>query len=111
LAVNDFGAKNVGRDHVHHLIKCIKEKIWTHRRLDEQFILRDQVALGLQSTHPQHINAGVYQKAPPKYKHKMPKKPQHCPYTPAPKQYGAKAQASLSADISPKLSDEEIKEI
>ncbi len=41
----------------------------------------------------------------------MPEKPQHCPYTPAPKQYGAKAQAPLPADISPKLSDEEIKEI
>jgi hypothetical protein len=46
-----------------------------------------------------------------KYKHKMPKKPQHCPYTPAPKQYGAKAQASLPSNISPKLSDDEIKVI
>jgi hypothetical protein len=46
-----------------------------------------------------------------KYKHKMPKKPQHCPYTPAPKQYGAEAQAPLPADISPKLSNKEIKEI
>jgi hypothetical protein len=41
----------------------------------------------------------------------MPTKPQHCPYTPAPKQYGAEAQAPLPIDISPKLSDEEIKEI
>jgi hypothetical protein len=41
----------------------------------------------------------------------MPKKPQHCPYTPVPKQYGAAAQAPLLADISPKLSDIEIKEI
>jgi hypothetical protein len=41
----------------------------------------------------------------------MPKKLQHCPYTPAPKQYGAKAQAPLPADISPKLFDKEIKKI
>ena len=41
----------------------------------------------------------------------MPKKPQHCPYTPAPKQYGAEAQALIPTDISPKLSNEEIKEI
>ncbi len=41
----------------------------------------------------------------------MPTKPQHCPYAPAPKQYGAEAQAPLPVDISPKLSDEEIKEI
>jgi hypothetical protein len=54
---------------------------------------------------------GCIKKLLQKYKHKMPEKPQHCPYTPAPKQYGAKAQAPLPADISPKLSDEEIKEI
>jgi hypothetical protein len=46
-----------------------------------------------------------------KYKHRMPTKPQHCPYAPAPKQYGAKAQAPLPVDISPKLTPEEIKEI
>jgi hypothetical protein len=46
-----------------------------------------------------------------KYKHRMPTKPQHCPYAPAPKQYGAKAQAPLPVDISPKLSPDEIKEI
>jgi hypothetical protein len=36
---------------------------------------------------------------------------QHCPYAPAPKQYGAKAQAPLPIDISQKLSQDEIKEI
>jgi hypothetical protein len=46
-----------------------------------------------------------------KYKHCMRDKPQHCPYAPAPKQYGAKAQAPLPVDISPKLSPREIKEI
>jgi hypothetical protein len=54
---------------------------------------------------------GYIKKLLQKYKHKMPKKPQHCPYTPAWKQYGAAAQAPLLADISPKLSDNEIKEI
>ncbi len=46
-----------------------------------------------------------------KYKHQMPTKPQHCPYAPAPEQYGAKAQAPLPVDISPKLPPKEIKEI
>ena len=41
----------------------------------------------------------------------MPTKSQHCPYAPAPKQYGAKAQAPLPVDISPKLSPKDIKEI
>jgi hypothetical protein len=47
-----------------------------------------------------------------KYKHKMPSKQQHCPYTPShPKQYGTKAQAPLLVSISPNLSPKEIKEI
>jgi hypothetical protein len=54
---------------------------------------------------------GYIKKLLHKYKHKMPKKPQHCPYTPAPKQYGAKAQAPVPANISPKLSDDKIKVI
>jgi hypothetical protein len=41
----------------------------------------------------------------------MPAKPQHCPYAPAPKQYGAAAQSPLPIDILPKLSPNEIKEI
>ncbi len=41
----------------------------------------------------------------------MAKKPQHCPYTPAPRQYGADAQAPLPNNISPKLSTDKIKEI
>jgi hypothetical protein len=46
-----------------------------------------------------------------KYKHCMPAKHQNCPYSPAPKQYDAKAQALLPVKISPKLLLEEIKEI
>jgi hypothetical protein len=45
-----------------------------------------------------------------KYKHRMPIKPQHCPYAPTPKQYGAKAQAPLPVNISPKLSPDDIKQ-
>jgi hypothetical protein len=45
------------------------------------------------------------------HKHPMPSKPQNCPYAPTPKQYGAKAQAPLPVDISPKLSPNKIKEI
>jgi hypothetical protein len=54
---------------------------------------------------------GYIKKLLQKYKHRTPQKPQNCPYTPAPKQYGAAAQTPLPTDISPKLSDVEIKEI
>jgi hypothetical protein len=111
LVVNDFGVKNLGREHVDHLIKCIKEKY----ELTEDStgilycgikLLWDYKARTLDISMPGYIKKHLQ-----KYKHKMPKKPQHCPNTPAPKQYGAEAQAPLPADISPKLSDKEIKEI
>jgi len=54
---------------------------------------------------------GYIKKLLQKYKHKIPTKPQHCLCTTAPKQYWAAAQAPLPIDISPKLSDEYIKEI
>jgi hypothetical protein len=40
----------------------------------------------------------------------MPAKSQHCPYAPAPKQYGSTAQFPLPVDISPQLSADKIKE-
>ena len=67
--------------------------------------------MGLRRANSRHIHAGVHKKLLLKYKHRMPTRPQHCPYSPAPKQYGAKVQAPLPVDISPKLSPEEIKEI
>jgi hypothetical protein len=54
---------------------------------------------------------GYIKKLLQKYKHRMPQKPKNCPYTPTPKQYGVAAQTPLPTDISPKLSDAEIKEI
>jgi hypothetical protein len=93
------------------LIKCIREEYeltedWTGDLYCGIKLHWDYNACTLDISMP-----GYIKKLLQKYKHKMPKKPQHCPYTPAPKQYRAAAQASLLADISPKLSDIEIKEI
>jgi hypothetical protein len=54
---------------------------------------------------------GYIKKLLQKYKHHMPAKLQHCPYTPASKQYRAKAQAPLPVNFSQKLSPDKIKEI
>jgi hypothetical protein len=101
----------VGREHVDHLIKCIKEKYeltedWSGDLYCGIKLHWDYIARMVDISMPGYIKQLLQ-----KYKHKMPTKPQHCPYTPAPKQYGAKAQAPLPIDISPKLSDKEIKEI
>jgi hypothetical protein len=58
-----------------------------------------------------NLMPGYIKKLLLQYKHCMLSKLQCCPYAPAPKQYGAKAQAPLPMDILPKLSPEKIKEI
>jgi hypothetical protein len=93
------------------LIECIKEKYeltedWMGDLYCGIKLLWDYNVPTLDISMPGYIKKLLH-----KYKHKMPKNPQHCLYTPAPKQYGAEAQAPLPADISPKLSDNEIKEI
>jgi hypothetical protein len=44
-----------------------------------------------------------------KYKHASPPKLQHCPYTPQPKRFGSKAQRPLPPNMSPLLSNADIK--
>ncbi len=111
LVVEDFGIKYVDKEHVDHLIWCIKQKYqltkdWTGNLYCGIILNWDYNAHTLNISMP-----GYTKKLLQKYKHCMPSKPQHCPYSPAPKQYGAKAQAPLPIDISPTLSANEIKEI
>jgi hypothetical protein len=54
---------------------------------------------------------GYIKKVLQKYNHCIPSKPLHCPYSPSPKQYGAKAQEPHPVDISPLLPPDEFKEI
>lgn len=111
LVVDDFGVKYVGKEHANHLIDCIKEKYgitedWSGDLYCGIKLKWDYNARTLDISMP-----GYIKKLLQKYQHRMPKRPQNCPYSPAPKQYGVKAQAPLPVDISRKLSPEEIKEI
>jgi hypothetical protein len=54
---------------------------------------------------------GYIQNVLQKYKHRMPTKPQHCPYAAPPKKYRAKAQSPLLVNILPKLNPDKIKDI
>jgi hypothetical protein len=111
LVVDNFGVKYVGKEHVEHLIRCIKETY----KVTEDWTGDLYCGITLKWNYDERwldiSMPGYIKKLLLKYKHCMPTKPQHCPYAPAPKQYGAKAQAPLLVDISPKLSPEEIKEI
>jgi hypothetical protein len=111
LVVDDFGVKYIGKEHVDHLIWCIKQKYklvkdWTGDLYCGIKFNWDHDASTLDISMP-----GYIQKVLQKYKHRMPTKPQHCPYASAPKQYGVKAQSPLPVNILPKLSPDEIKEI
>jgi hypothetical protein len=113
LVVDDFGIKYVGKEHVDHLIWCIKQKYELTKDWTGDLYLYcgikldwDYDAQMLDISMPGYIK-NILQK----HKHRMPAKPQHCPYAPAPKQYGAKSQAPLPVNISPTLSPDEIKAI
>jgi hypothetical protein len=54
---------------------------------------------------------GYMKKKMQEYSHIVSKRIQTCLYTPAPKQYGLKAQATLSPDLSPKLDKAGIKKV
>jgi hypothetical protein len=91
LVVDDFGVKYVGKEHAIHLIWCIKQKYeltedWASNLYCSIKLNWDYGAQTLDISMP-----GYIQKLLMKYKHRMPTKPQHCPYAPSPKQYGAKA--------------------
>jgi hypothetical protein len=111
LVVDDFGVKYVGKEHVDHLIWCIKQKYkltkdWTGSLYCGIKLNWDYDARTLDISM-----LGYIKKLLLKYKHKMPSKQQHCPYAPSPKQYGTKSQAPFLIDISLNLSPKEIKEI
>jgi hypothetical protein len=109
--VDNFGVKYVGKEHVQHLITCLKEKYkltedWTGNLYCRINLLWDYKACTLNISMPGYIKKLLH-----KYKHKMATKPQHCPYSPEPKQYSVGAQTPLPNNDSPKLSDNKIKEI
>jgi hypothetical protein len=111
LVVDNFGVKYVGHEHADHLIQCIKETYeltedWTGDLYCGIKLDWDYNARTLNILMPGYIT-----KLLQNYKHRIPPKPQHCPYSPSPKQYGAKAQALIPINIFSKLSPKEIKEI
>ncbi len=88
LVVDNFWVKYAGKEHVDHLIACIKEKYkltkdWTGNLYCGIKLTWDYDAWTLDISMPEYICKTLL-----KYKHQMPTHPQHCPYAPAPKQQG-----------------------
>jgi hypothetical protein len=112
LVVNNFGVKYVGKEHVDHLIWCIKQQYELTKDWTGDLYCGVKLKWDYEARTVDLSMLGYIKQLLLKYKHCIRNKPQHCPYdAPAPKQYGAKAQAPLPVNISPKLSPREIKEI
>ena len=112
LVVDDFGVKYERKEDVDHLIAAIKDK---YKKLSEDWsgdlycgikLTWDYDARTLDISMP-----GYVQKQLQRYKHAMPSKPQNCPFSPQPKQYGSEAQRPIAQDTSPPLSEDQKKQV
>ncbi len=111
LAVDDFGVKYVGKEHADHLIQFLKTdyeltKDWTG---DVYCSIQNIWDYNAQTLDISML--GYFKKVLHKYKHCVPSKLQHCPYSPSPKQNSTKAQEPLPANIPPLLPPDKIKKI
>jgi len=104
LVVDDFGVKYVGKEHVDHLILCLKKskykltKDWTGSLYCGISLNWNYKAGHVDISMPGYIKKKLHE-----YGHIYPKRIQTCPYSPEPKSYGAKAQAPLPSDYSKPL--------
>ena len=53
--------------------------------------------------------AGYVKRILARFKHEMPKRPQHSPYQPPPRKYGTESQETLPEDITSKVNPERVK--
>ena len=109
LVVDDFGVKYVGKQHVEHLIKALKEHYeisqdWTGSKycgltLDWDYVRREV-----------HVSMpGYVEKALHRFKHLFPSRKQFQPHQHVVPAYGAKVQMAAAEDESEELSKEEKK--
>ena len=106
LVVDNFGVKYIGKEHVDHLILCLKQSKY---KLSEDWTGNLYCGISLNWNYkagyvdismPEYIKKKLHE-----YGHLFPKRIQTCPCSPEPKSYGAKAQAPLPTDES-KLLDQ-----
>lgn len=98
LVVDDFGVKYVGREHVDHLIKCLKQTY----KLTEDWTGSLYCGITLEWNYDEKYvdisMPGYIKKKLQEYNHIVPIRMQKCPYSPEPVTYGAKAQAPIPVD-------------
>lgn len=108
LVVDDFGAEYEGQEHADHLYATISK--YYECSADWEGTLYCGITLRwdynrniLYISMPGYVEAALI-----KYEHPRPKTPQHCPYAPPRKQYGAKVQMTEMVNDEPVLPKSEI---
>jgi hypothetical protein len=95
--------KYVGEEHLDHLLNAIKQ----HYEVTEDRTGGLYCGITLEWDYKKRTldisMPGYVQKQLAKYNHEKPKKPQHCPWEPAPIKYGSKSQETDQPDTSPPL--------
>jgi hypothetical protein len=109
--MDDFGRKYVSKEHADHLIKCIITKLELTKDWAGDLYCGIKLNWDYDKRTLDISMPGYIKKLLQKYKHRVLSKLQHCPYSPSPKQYGAKVQAPIPVNVSPKFLPKEIKEI
>jgi hypothetical protein len=93
LLVDNFGMKYINKDDVNHLIKFLKQKYKLTKDLDRNLYCGIKLKWNYDYRTLDILMPGYIIKQLQKYKHAIPTKPKHCPYTPQPRQYGSNAQS------------------
>jgi hypothetical protein len=109
LVIDDFGVKYENKEDVDHLIASMKSTYkltmdWTGNLYCGISLDWDYVNQTVDISMPGYIKKKLQE-----YNHMLPGRMQACPYTPAPKKFGAHAQTPLDVDSSPWLDEKGIK--
>jgi hypothetical protein len=104
LAVDDFGIKYIGKEHLQHLYEALRKETY---KIFEDCVGDLYCGINLKWNYDKgYVDLSMpnyVMKQLTNYAHPAPDKPQHCPYSPNPINYEKDNQAPTSTDESPLL--------
>ena len=108
LVVDDFGVKYVGKEHAEHLLKVLNKHYKTAVDWDGSLYCGITLQWNYEKRYLDISMPGYVKKVLQRFKHSKPPKPQHSPYQPQPRKFGAAAQDPIDEDTTPTISDDRI---
>ena len=109
LVVDDFGIKYIGEEHAKHLLDILREHYTMDVDLEGKLYCGISLEWNYEDKYVDLSMRNYVQKQLDRYGWKKPKRPQHCPYEPAPVKYGAKSDEIIHEKELPLLDKEEKK--